>query len=166
MWEYNQTNELYHYGILGMRWHHRKRLKEYDKKYEEGTNRILNSSKNMKDVNKKLTTFTKKLDKEYADSIKYKADRDSKKWSTKKKILVGSAITAGIIGGAIGAKKISNYVKSKNREIATIKGWKEYFKNINNGKSFKTSISKYYDITNKANNDNFKVSLKNIIKSR
>ena len=47
-----------------------------------------------------------------------------------------------------------------------MKGWKEYFKNINKGKSFKESISKYYDITNKANNDNFRISLMNVIKSR
>lgn len=132
MWRYNNSDELYHYGVLGMRWHHRKRLKEYDKEYEKGANKILNSGKSMSEINRELTKFGKKLDKKYADSLKYKKEKDSKKWSTKKKILVGSGIAIGIVGAAIGAKKIKDYLADK--------------KKINLGKSATTySINRFND---------------------
>ena len=114
MWKYNETNnlpgnslyhsadELYHYGVLGMKWkHHKARLEEYNRKFEKGTNRILSKTKNMNSANKQISNLSKKLDNEYKDSIEYKIKRDKRIKAAK--IVAGSAVVAG---GALAVYKM------------------------------------------------------------
>ncbi len=103
MWQYNNTNELYHFGILGMKWgHHKARLAEYDKEYEKGTNKILNTSKSSKETNRRLTRLTNRLDKKYADSIKYREVRQQRVNKIKK--TAGYAAGAAVVAAYVGVK--------------------------------------------------------------
>jgi len=124
MWIYNETknlpgdslyhsaDELYHYGVLGMKWkHHKARLAEYDKKFERGTNKILSSTKNMNSVNKKLNSLERKLNKEYKDSIDYKIKRD-------KRIKIAKVV-GGTAAVAAGAYAVHKYFQKKGIKIET-----------------------------------------------
>lgn len=124
MWKYKETNdlytpeiyhsadELYHYGVLGMKWkRHKARLAEYDKKYEQGTNRILSTTKNPNAVNKKINALSRKLDTEYKDSIDYKNKRD-------KRIKIAK-IVGGTAAVAAGAYAVHKYFKKKGIKFET-----------------------------------------------
>ena len=124
MWKFNETNnlpgkslyhssdELYHYGIPGMKWrHHKARLAEYDKKFERGTNKILSSTKNMNSANKKLNSLERKLNKEYKDSIDYKIKRD-------KRIKIAKVV-GGTAAVAAGAYAVRKYFQKKGIKIET-----------------------------------------------
>ena len=111
MWEYTSTDELYHHGVLGMRWGHRKA------KYSSGSRRskrlVSNqrtskdsrraqyiksksvsqmSNKELKDVNNRL-----QLEKQYKDLTKKK--------SIGKKVLTTFIATAGTITATKAAYK-------------------------------------------------------------
>lgn len=78
MKRYQYTDELYHYGVVGMRWGHRKA------KY------ISNESKKVKTLKTKH------------------------KMSTKKKIILGSALTTSILASSYGLYKLKkDYIITK-----------------------------------------------------
>ena len=96
MWQYKHTDELYHYGVLGMKW---------------GQRRAKHTPNSQNIKNKKS---------------KHSDNMPTKKWSTNKKVAVGVAATAAVIAGAYGAKKFRDYIRNENAKIAIKNGEKYY----------------------------------------
>lgn len=61
MWKYNETDELYHYGILGMRWGRRK-AKYTSKDYRQAKN--IRKKKVSQMTNKELDTVNRRMNLE------------------------------------------------------------------------------------------------------
>lgn len=126
------TDELYHYGVKGMRWGHRKRRYDdnvYAKKaaYKQAKKDYKQSRKNREgweDVAKKNTAL-EKAKYEYGKSKKdYDASPEGKaaaKARAKKAVKVGAAV-AGTALAAYGAYKLNKWVKTKNCQIAAERG--------------------------------------------
>lgn len=159
------NNELYHYGVPGMRWGHRKAQ-------PEAYQRLGRSRTSYKTAKKQASAQYKQAKKDYRNDPEVKAIRKQK---AKRALKVGAAV-AGTALAAYGAYKLNKFVKDKNCQIASKKGLEYARKRFESETKFmvdsysggmrKVSVDSgriSRDFANRASQDNFRTAAKNVI---
>ena len=113
----NYNDELYHYGVPGMKWGQRKANPDAYTGYKVRRKQAVQDYKTTKNVAKAKLKSEKQLTPE---------EQAAKQARRKKALKVGVAVGATAVGTALatyGAYKLNKYVKSKNCQIAAKRGY-------------------------------------------
>lgn len=108
MWQYNDLDELYHHGILGMRWGHRKARVSKSKK------RTKRMSKDAYDAHK---ISKKKIHQLSNDELRRYNNRKNLENNYKKLNKKGIAKAAAIAAGVVAAAGAYNTLRSGGKHI-------------------------------------------------
>lgn len=140
MWEYNNTEELYHYGILGMKWGHRKA------RYPKSEDRIRYEELKKKSVSQLSTKELNELNNRMQAENNYKRNKkDRSVFNKAVKIAVATGLTVEGLYKTYGmlkrvskdSKPIVDKIKQKTKSIkhSDIKNcddFKKYVKSVSN----------------------------------
>ena len=132
MWKYNQTDELYHWGILGMRWGHHKTKMAESKAYKKGRKEF-NKNKKMNALKEKWAAKDKakqdKINKIDSKIDKYKGNINKYKNINRAK-MAGHIGLAGLGTAAIGLGATYKLGKKYSGPAA-----KSYLRMMNNNRN-------------------------------
>ena len=173
MYEYNMTypNELYHYGVKGMKWGKRKTRRWAEAKHQPS------SFKSSVLAGAYAATGNKRI----AKALDKSNDRDAERWerakatdpknyakqpmSTKKKVAIGAAAVVGTALAAYGAHKVSGILKEKAFRQAYEKGEKtaiDYLSRYNRIKVYPGNDRQLANAISKSNQLNREFSQQNL----
>ena len=158
MWSYNYTDELYHYGVKGMRWG----VRRYEdksghltsagkKRYDDYTYNVTKKRKvkaPSATINKPKSAHRQKLEEKYQNSgmTKSQAEQAAAKRIRAEKFVAGTAavaVTAGLIYGAHKYKKYTtDTILNMDTEFQTIL-------DVNKGENVKLRDQQYATYLNK-----------------
>lgn len=173
MWEYNyyNPNELYHYGVKGMRWGKRKTRQWATAQHQPSSfkSSVL------------AGTYAATGNRRVGEALGRSNDRDAERWkqakdadpksyekkpmSTQKKVAIGVAVTAGVLAAGYGAYKVNNIVKNKAYNKSVEAGKRALSSLVTDSKTH-DYLSKDIESAARYNSRNFVQSVKTIKKNQ